>query len=257
MRALSWVGALAIAVGAASPAVAQRPDTLSVPPTRVPAAPETQTLPALPPTLSPTARPPANRLPADGRTASPRPAVVAPVDTAASRTARAAVTRALLVPGLGQLYNGQPVKAPIAAALVVGAVAFAVNRQQQYTTYRRATVFAGCRANPGVVVNPETGAVTVTSPDRVELCTETAPDYQDEWEELGSRPFANVRPIRDRARGQRDVAVLIVAVTYAVQALDAYVFAKLSDFDVSEDVAVGLAPGLGTGPPTLSVRVAL
>ena len=60
-------------------------------------------------------------------------------------------------------------------------------------------------------------------------------------------------PVRDRARGQRDVGVLIVGVAYAVQALDAYVAAQLADFDVSEDLSLRLAPERGG----LALRVRL
>ncbi len=151
-------------------------------------------------------------------------------DSASTRTARGAVTRSLLVPGLGQVYNRQPLKAPIAAALVLGSVVFAADRQRQYVRFRRATVFAGCTQD----VVPDDRDVFA------EVCAQDAPGYEDEWMALGSPAFGAVRPIRDRARGQRDIGVLVVAVAYAFQALDAYVAAELADFDVSEDVTVGL-----------------
>ena len=147
------------------------------------------------------------------------------------RSPRGAVLRALAVPGWGQVYNRQPLKAPVALAGVAGAVAYLAFNQRRYVLYRRATVFAGCRdAPPG--------------PDdsRLELCTEVAPSYEDEWEELGDRGFSTLAPIRDRARGARDIAVVVVGVAYALQALDAYVAAELADFDVSEDLALALAP---------------
>lgn len=171
------------------------------------------------------------------RTASARP------DSADVRTPRGAVTRALLLPGLGQVYNRQPIKAPVAAALVAGSVVYAVARQRQYVRYRRATVYAGCQ--PSLGGNPD------TIPDGATVCSGLAPDYQDEWEALGSQTFPALRPVRERVRGQRDVSVLVVAVAYAFQALDAYVAAELADFDVSEDVAVRVRP------EAVSVRVRL
>ena len=177
-------------------------------------------------------------------TPAPIAATAAPPDTSASvRTPRGAITRALLVPGLGQVYNRQPVKAPFAAALVVGAVVFAADRQRQYLQYRRATVYAGCLQDPD------------SDEDRVALCTEVAPDYVDEWTALGEPAFATVSGVRDRARGQRDVGFLVVGVAYALQALDAYVAAELADFDVSEDLAVIVRPG--PGPPTVALRLRL
>lgn len=147
------------------------------------------------------------------------------------------------------MYNREPVKAPIAAALVIGTVAYAVNRQRQFVRLRRAAAFAGCNASDG---NPGDPA---TSPDRVEFCTEVVPDYQDEWEALGEPTFGLVRPVRDRARGQRDVSVLLVGVAYALQALDAYVAAELSDFDVSEDLSLGLEAESGRTAVALRVRL--
>ena len=177
-----------------------------------------------------------------GLAASAQP--VAP--DSASRSPRVAVTRSLLLPGLGQLYNREPVKAPIAAALVVGTVVYAVDRQRQYVRFRRATVFAGCLETPP---DPD------VSPDRAAVCTEAAPSYQDEWESLGEPSFNSVQAVRDRARGQRDVGVLLVGVAYALQALDAYVAAELSDFDVSEDLSVALEAEPGRA--ALSLRVGL
>ena len=173
---------------------------------------------------------------------------VALADSGRQRTPRGAVTRALLVPGLGQVYNRQPVKAPIAAALVVGGVAYAVDRQRRYRRIQRATIYAGC--NPD-----DPNGDPDSTPDRVDLCPDALADYQDEWVAEGSKQFAALTGPRNTARGRRDVGVLVAVVAYAFQAFDAYVFAELADFDVSEDVALSAEPGPGS--PTLSLRVRL
>ena len=176
---------------------------------------------------------------------APDTANIAP-DTSDVRTSRGAVTRALLAPGLGQVYNRQPLKAPVATALVVGTAVFAVQRQVSYRRIQQATLYAGCR--PGGGGDPD------STPDRVEACADVDA-FVDEWVEEGSMTFDALRPNRDRRRGQRDVGVLVVALAYAFQAFDAYVAAELADFDVSEDVALRLdtkaeGPGL-----TLTVRL--
>lgn len=183
----------------------------------------------------------AQRTPDSGAVA---PVVAPPLPNPVGPSPRGAVTRALLVPGWGQVYNGQWLKAPLAVAGVAGAVGYLVFNQRRYVLYRRATVFAGCQDVP-----PE--------PDDslFELCTEVAPAYEDEWETLGERSFGTLAPIRDRARGQRDIAVVVVGVAYAFQALDAYIAAQLADFDVSEDVVIGLDPSPDGG--LLAVRVRL
>lgn len=144
------------------------------------------------------------------------------------RSPQGAVVRALAVPGWGQLYNREWVKAPLAAALVGGAVGYAVYRQQQYLLYRRSTVYAGCLVD--------------SDGDRADLCAEALELYEDAWTETGEPSFAQVAPVRDRIRGSRDIAFLVVGVAYAVQALDAYVAAELSGFDVSEDLSLHVVP---------------
>lgn len=174
------------------------------------------------------------------------PVVVPVLPDSLGPSPRGAVTRALIAPGWGQVYNGQWLKAPLALAGVAGAVGYFVFNQRRYVLYRRATVFAGCRDAPG---DPE------SSPDRAELCAEVAPAYEDEWRTLGERSFSTLGPIRDRARGQRDIAVVVVGVAYAFQALDAYIAAELADFDVSEDVVVRLAPTPDGGLLALRARL--
>jgi hypothetical protein len=178
------------------------------------------------------------------------PGAAAPDSLGGGRTPRGAVTRALILPGLGQLYNRQPVKAPVATALVVGAVVYFVDRQRQYTLYRRATAYAGCVETPG---DPE------TSPDRVETCVVPLAEYGDEFdaaaERVASPTFSTLRSIRSRARGQRDIGGAVVLAAYALQALDAYVSAELADFDVSEDLSLGLDPT--PAGPALGLRVRL
>ena len=164
-------------------------------------------------------------------------------------TPRGAVTRALLLPGLGQVYNGQTLKAPFATALVAGAVVYFVDRQRQYVFYRRAAVVAGCLQDGGA-----------TDPDRAALCADAAANYQDEYDSLNAGrstplPFASLRTVRAQARGQRDVGAVVVLAAYALQALDAYVSAELADFDVSEDLGLRVLPA--PDGPRLGLRVRL
>ena len=164
---------------------------------------------------------------AAAQTDSTASGAVVVVDSSRVRSPRAAVTRALILPGLGQVYNREWVKAPVATGLVAGAVVYAVYRQRRYRLYQNAAFYAGC----------------VESPNR-EACTDAA-DIEaamDEWIETGEPSGAEARSIRDGFRGQRDIGFLVVGVAYALQALDAYVAAELSGFDVSEDLSLHVAP---------------
>ena len=170
---------------------------------------------------------------AAAQVAAPPPPPPAAVDSAGLPSPGGAVLRAVAVPGWGQVYAGQPLKAPFATAAVVGAVVYAVSRQRQYLRFRRAARYAGC----------------VQVPDRIdfdEVCTDDVlAATVDEYEALGEPQFARVAEVRNQARGQRDVGVLVVGVAYAVQALDAYVAAQLAGFDVGEDLSLRVAPERG------------
>lgn len=163
------------------------------------------------------------------------------VDSVGLPSPRGAVVRAVVLPGWGQVYAGQPLKAPFAAAAVAGAAVYAADRQWRYLQFRRAARYAGCIEDPVRIVVDENCAF------------EDIAAARDEWVALGRPTFERVRPVRDRARGQRDIGFLVVGVAYAVQALDAYVAAQLAGFDVSEDLSLRVAPERGG----LALRVRL
>lgn len=168
---------------------------------------------------------------------TPAVPVVTPATVAGDSLQRPSVAlrRSLLVPGWGQLGNRRPARALVAAGAVAGAAGYLVVRQLDYGRYRRAALFAGC----------------VEAPDR-DVCTDVA-FAEASWQALGQPSFAAVRPVRDAARGQRDVAGLLLVAVYAVQALDAYVGAELADFDVGEDLS--MAVGAEAGAAALVTRV--
>lgn len=156
-----------------------------------------------------------------------------------TRTPRGALTRALVAPGLGQLYNGQPVKAVVVWG-GLGAMGTGVYLQQRrYLQLRHAAIYAVCTDT-----DPATDCA---DPTFARFADDAAP-YD------GYRADA-LRSLRDRARRNRDLLIVGTAAAYTLQALDAYVSAHLLSFDVDERLSVRLWPGLsGAG---VSVRVAL
>ena len=149
-------------------------------------------------------------------------------DTTENRV-RGAVLRSLAVPGWGQVYNGETYKAPFAAGLVAGAGVYAYIQQDRYLLYRRAAYYANCQ----------------DVPDR-EVC-EGYKTRQGAWEEAGGDLFDAdaYERVRDSARGNRDLGIVVFLGVYALQVVDAYVAAQLADFDVSEDLSLGVAPAPG------------
>jgi len=148
-----------------------------------------------------------------------------------------ALRRSLLLPGWGQVYVGQPGRAPFAAAAVVGLGTAAVLVNGRYVRLRHAYLY----------VSRETTDPTVPDADN-----EFA-EFFEVWQEAGALPAATVRAKRDGARRTRDLVVLGTTVAYLLQALDAYVAAHLVGFDVSEDLSIRLTPEVGpdvAGVPT-------
>jgi len=147
------------------------------------------------------------------------------------------VLRSLAVPGWGQVYNGETYKAPFAAGLVVSAGVYAYLQQDRYLLYRRAAYYANCLEVPGR-----------------DVC-EGFESRQPEYEEAGGDQFgaAAYEQVRDSARGNRDLGIVAFVGVYALQILDAYIAAELADFDVSEDLSIGVAPVPGGAAATLRI----
>lgn len=72
----------------------------------------------------------------------------------------------------------------------------------------------------------------------------TTADLYDEALASGADPNVTSLLLRQREayRDNRDLAGVVFLVTYGLAAVDAYVGAHLFDFDVSDDVSMGLGP---------------
>ena len=139
---------------------------------------------------------------------------------------KTALRRSLIVPGWGQVSNGDYFKAGVAVAAVGGLVTLVVVNANRTVRYRRAAIYADCTND--VTLPPGTC-------DGFEA-------FEDEWVEVGMLSAASSRAFRDASRRNRDFSILLSGLAYILQALDAYVSAHLADFDVSEDLSIHLAP---------------
>ncbi len=153
-----------------------------------------------------------------------------------TRTPGKALRRSLLVPGLGQVYNGQPEKTPFVLIGLLGAGAYVAYNHDRYLLYRHAFLYQQ---------REESGQ----DPNEFER-------FADEWVEAGSLQAIRLRDLRDNARSSRDIAIVLTGAVYALQALDAYVSAHLKDFDVSDDLSLHIAPE-ASGGATLTLRLGL
>lgn len=114
----------------------------------------------------------------------------------------------LLVPGLGQIYNGELWKLPVYWGGMIGSFHFySVNRKN----YERFRMIYNRNNDPSYT-------------EELPISAETAKYYRDVY------------------RRYRDYSVLAILGFYLLQVIDANVFAFMHDFDTSDDFAVSLEP---------------
>lgn len=114
-----------------------------------------------------------------------------------------------LLPGLGQIYNGEYFKVPIYWGCLVGATHFLVNNNTNYKRFKR--IHNEATTDPNY-----TGTISA----------ETAKWYRDEY------------------RRYRDYSIVATALFYLLQVIDANVFAYMHDFEVSDDISMSLEPSV-------------
>jgi hypothetical protein len=127
--------------------------------------------------------------------------------------ARATIYSTML-PGLGQIYNGEYWKLPI----VYGALAFTLYyvdfQSRQYNRYQAA----------------------------YQAVNDDDPNTIDEFKGRVSKD--KLKYYRDNSRRSRDYGILFTVLTYALNVIDANVFATLKDFDVSDDLSLRIHPAV-------------
>ena len=115
----------------------------------------------------------------------------------------------ILLPGLGQIYNGELFKVPIYWGCLMGSVHFLMNNNNNYKRFKR-------------IHNEAT-----TDPNYKEnISAETAVWYRDVY------------------RRYRDYSILATALFYFLQVIDANVFAYMHDFEVSDDISMNIEPAV-------------
>ena len=114
----------------------------------------------------------------------------------------------LLLPGLGQIYNGEYFKVPIYWGCLLGATHFLVNNNTNYKRFKR--------------IYGEASLGTGSSP----ISAETAKWYRDVY------------------RRYRDYSIVATALFYLLQVIDANVFAYMHDFEVTDDISLNIEPAI-------------
>ena len=117
----------------------------------------------------------------------------------------------LLLPGLGQIYNGEFWKVPLYLGLMAGSLNFVIDNNIQYNRWK--TIYnLATSEEEGVQKPPQTAE--------------------------------NAKYFRDLYRRYRDYSILAVALTYLIQVIDANVFAYMQDFEVNDDISMHIEPAV-------------
>lgn len=124
----------------------------------------------------------------------------------------------VLLPGLGQAYNGEYWKIPIYYGLMVGAAHYMVLNNRNYQRYRMIYNEASAEGSDFTIMNPE-----------------SAKNY------------------RDIFRRYRDYSVVALVGFYLLQVIDANVFSYMRDFDLSDDIAMRVGPAVITDTPVYAM----
>lgn len=128
---------------------------------------------------------------------------------------RKAAFYSAVLPGLGQIYNRQFWKLPLVyAAIGVSAGVFVFNFDK-YKEFRDAY--------------------------RIRVANANNPDFVDPYPLYSGE---DLKYLRDAYRQYVDYSVLAFVATYALQIVDATVFAHLRQFDITDDLSMRISPTL-------------
>ncbi len=143
--------------------------------------------------------------------------------------------KSMIIPGWGQIENRQIWKVPIVYGLFAGVGVYTSHLNSQYQDYRAA------------YYNAVQGADS-------DLKFGATPDY---LQNVNTNQLQNNR---NTLRNQRDFMFVVMGLAYGLNILDAYVYAHMRSFDVSDDLSARtkVEPGiLEYGSPGIRVSVTL
>lgn len=145
-----------------------------------------------------------------------------------------AVWLGAIVPGLGQIYNRSYWKVPIVYGGFMGCVYAITWTSGQYESYKNAYRDIYFDIRDGKVTNDPSKSYIAILPEGYTIDRMGgASAYQNRLKEWQNKMHRN-----------RDLAIAITAIVYALTLVDAYVDAQLFDFDISTDLSLNVSPQL-------------
>jgi hypothetical protein len=140
--------------------------------------------------------------------------------------------KSLILPGWGQVTNKQLWKVPIVYAAILGVGYYSYWLNGKYVDYRAAYYNSFADTNEKYA-DEKYGAT---------------PAYL-----IGARS-EGLLYYRDYYRNERDKMVVFTVLTYGLNVIDAYIFAHLRDFDVSDDLSVHTSSSMINGEIAPQIR---
>lgn len=148
---------------------------------------------------------------------------------------RSVLFKSMMIPGWGQVENGQIWKVPIIYGMFAGVGFYAGYLNNQYQDYRAAYYNLSMGEDSDFRFGP--------TPERLQG--------------ISANQLQNNRDI---LRNQRDFMFVVMGLAYGLNILDAYVFAHMRSFDVSDDLSARtvLQPAMiADGHPGFRVSITL
>ena len=156
------------------------------------------------------------------------------------------LTRALLVPGWGQIYNRQYWKAAIYYGALGGGTFLVFNANDNYLLYRHAAIYAEYR-DVAVEERPDSyrdhfindyNEILLSRVNRTE-------DDLSEEEQIAQRASLapQLRRFRDQFRRRRDLNIVFTFAIWGLGVIESFVSAHLIHFDVSDNLTFRVLPG--------------
>ena len=155
---------------------------------------------------------------------------------------RRAVWFSLLFPGGGQIYNRKYWKLPVVYGGYVGCIYALTWNQSTYMDYQNAYVDI-------MDDDPDTKSYEDFLPPHYEIDTSMEDWLKDVFKQR-----------KNKYRRYRDLSIFAFAGMYLVAAIDAYVDAELSHFDISPDLSMRVEPNImidHKGAPTAGFSLAV
>ncbi|MDR9388250.1 MAG: DUF5683 domain-containing protein [Balneolaceae bacterium] len=141
-------------------------------------------------------------------------------------TPKQVMRRSMILPGWGQVTNGQTWKVPLFAGLFTGTALLTSQLTKDYHDYRAAAYNIAYGAESDFKFGPTPSSIPA------------------------SANLSQVQQLRDQTRNRRDLAILSIVLVWGLNVVDSYVYAHMATFDVSDNLQASIVPTFTPNAPS-------